>query len=112
MYRLSACLLVFCLLSNHRDIANAQNPTSNTRQPYPAQFVRDYSNECLQTSMAEGLEELEARQLCQCTLDEFQKQYSLQEFKKLTAASATDKTAENSLIEVGQLCFESLLYEQ
>jgi hypothetical protein len=112
MYRLSACLLVLCLLTAERHTANAQNQTANPREPYPPQFVRDYSNECLQTSMAEGLEEPEAKQLCQCTLDEFQKQYSLQEFKQLTAASATDKAAENSLIQVGQLCFESLLYEQ
>ena len=79
---------------------------------YPAEFVRDYSNECVQTSMAEGLEEIEANNLCECTIQEFQQQYTLEEFKALTAASATDETAENTLLEVGQLCFESMLYEQ
>ena len=112
MYRLYSCLLVLCLFTTGKYIANAENQISTTGETYPAKFVRDYSNECLQTSMAEGLEATEAQQLCQCTINEFQKQYSLQEFKQLTAASATDKTAENTLIEVGQFCFESLLYEQ
>ena len=112
MYRLYSCLLVLCLFATGKYIAHAENKVSAKGETYPAEFVRDYSNECLQTSMGEGLEETEARQLCQCTINEFQKQYSLQEFKQLTAASARDKTAENTLIAVGQFCFESLLYEQ
>ena len=79
---------------------------------YPAEFVRDYQQECMQTSLDEGLAEAEAKSLCDCTIDEFSRQYSLAEFKELTAASATDKTAETTLIEVGQFCFEQLLYAE
>ena len=106
-------LLVSCLLTTSNTLAIAENPAnSDAEKAYPAEFVQEYSNECMQTSMAEGLAEIEAQNLCECTINEFQKQYSLQEFQELTAASATDETAENSLIEVGQLCFESILYEQ
>ena len=79
---------------------------------YPAEFVRDYNQECLQTSLDEGLAEPEAKNLCDCTLDEFERQYSLEEFQQLTSASATDSEAETALIEVGQFCFEQTLYEQ
>jgi hypothetical protein len=79
---------------------------------YPADFVQSYNQECLQTSMEEGLEQTEAKRLCNCTIDEFQRQYSLTEFKQLTAASATDKSAQTTLVEVGQSCFEQILYEQ
>lgn len=79
---------------------------------YPAEFIRDYDQECMQTSVSEGLDEIEAQRLCDCTISEFQRQHSLEEFKQLTAASATDKEAETALVEVGQFCFEQILYEQ
>lgn len=85
------------------------------RQPankYPADFVRDYNRECLQTSLNEGLTEPEAKRLCDCTIAEFERQYTLKEFQQLTTASATDPEAETALIEVGQFCFEQILYEQ
>ncbi len=113
MHQFYSSLLVLCLLiPTSNTIATAENSTnSDVGEAYPAEFLRDYSSECIQTSMAEGLGEIEAQNLCQCTIDEFQQQYSLQEFQDLTAAAATDETAENTLIEVGQLCFESMLYE-
>ncbi len=82
------------------------------KNKYSPEFIQDYNQECLQTSMEEGLEEPEAKQLCNCTIQEFQRQYSQAEFVQLTNASATDKTAETALIGVGQVCFEKILYEQ
>ncbi len=79
---------------------------------YSPEFIQSYNRECMQTSMGEGLEEPEAKQLCNCTIEEFQRQYSQAEFKQLTTASATDKKAETALVEVGQVCFEKILYEQ
>jgi hypothetical protein len=79
---------------------------------YPAEFVQSYNQECMQTSMQEGLDKAEAKRLCDCTINEFERQYSLTEFKRLTAASRTDKASETTLIEVGQFCFEQILYEE
>jgi hypothetical protein len=79
---------------------------------YPANFVQSYNQECMQTSMQEGLDKAEAKRLCDCTINEFERQYSLTEFKQLTAASRTDKASENTLVEVGQFCFEQILYEE
>lgn len=79
---------------------------------YPAQFKQQYQQECLRTSIEQGLVESEAKRLCNCTIGEFERQYSLTEFKQLTAAAATDKESETALVEVGQFCFEQILYEE
>lgn len=79
---------------------------------YPAEFVQSYNQECLQTSIEEGLAEAEAQELCDCTINEFERQYTQAEFQQLTAASASDPEAETALVEVGQLCFEQILYEE
>ena len=79
---------------------------------YPAPFVQGYNQECVKTSIEEGLAEAEAKTLCDCTIKEFEQQYSLEEFQQLTNASATEESAQTALIEVGQFCFEQILYEQ
>ena len=109
--KLFSLLTLLLLIPSSFTMARAQTE-EEFAETYPPEFVSDYSQECVQTSMGEGLEATEAETLCGCTLNEFQKEYTLDEFKKLTAASATDETAENTLIEVGQICFESILYEQ
>ncbi|MEL6580187.1 MAG: hypothetical protein AAFQ14_10560 [Cyanobacteria bacterium J06621_12] len=92
--------------------AGVVEPTAKNTTQYPAEFVQQYQQECVQTSIAEGLEEVEAQRLCNCTIKEFQQQYALEEFQQLTVASATDKESETALVEVGQFCFEQLLYEE
>ncbi|MEM8676468.1 MAG: hypothetical protein AAGF83_21785 [Cyanobacteria bacterium P01_G01_bin.67] len=92
-------------------IAQETNNAQSANQ-YPAEFVQDYNRECIQTSIEEGLAEAEAERLCDCTINEFEQQYNLMEFQELTAASTTDQEAETALIEVGQFCFEEILYEQ
>jgi hypothetical protein len=85
---------------------------SKKAHQYPADFIQSYNQECMQTSMGEGLAAEEATRLCQCTVKEFQRQYSLTEFKRLTAAAANNQASEAALVEVGQSCFEQILYEE
>ena len=105
-------LTIFLLTINNVAIAATSAVKSGQVEAYPPEFVKDYAQECIQTSVGEGLSEPEAKNLCQCTIRQFQQQYTLKEFKELTAAAETDDTANNSLIEVGQICFENILYEQ
>lgn len=81
------------------------------KETYPQEFAQSYLQECRQTSIQEGLAEMEAKKLCGCTLTKFQQQYTLKQFQQLTAAAATDTKAENTLVEVGQGCLEEILYE-
>lgn len=110
-YFLYACSTFLLLTTGGVAVANGLVHAKKAHQ-YPAEFIQSYNQECLQTSMKEGLAEAEAKSLCDCTISEFERQYSLTEFKRLTAAAATDKTAETTLVEVGQFCFEQILYEK
>ena len=89
------------------DTANS----SETTYQYPQDYVQNYLQDCIQTSMEEGLVEEDAKILCDCTLHKFQQKYNLTEFKQLTAASQTDDNAANTLIEVGELCLETILFQ-
>ncbi|WP_019509457.1 hypothetical protein [Pleurocapsa sp. PCC 7319] len=104
-------LLTLTLLATSSMAVAESSISTKKNNQYPAEFMQDYAQECIQTSMGEGLDEAEAQKLCDCTINEFQQQYSLSEFKQLTAASATDEQAETALVEVGQVCFEQILYE-
>jgi len=112
MQHFSSSLLALSLLT-FGSAAIAQSSTeSNNSTQYPEEFRQEYATECLQTSMGEGLGEEEAKSLCDCTLNKFQSQYQLEEFKQLTINSRDNKKAEAVLVEVGQVCFEEILYEQ
>ena len=80
-------------------------------ETYSTEYTEQYLKDCLTASMSEGLAEPEAQNLCNCTLREFQQQYTLTAFQELNAKAETDQVAANELIGVGQFCFESLLFE-
>ena len=103
-------LLFFSLIAMG-GTAVAQSGEANNSE-YPEEFVRQYATECIQTSMGEGLSEAEAQKLCSCTIEKFQNQYELEEFKQLTVDSLQDEKAQGLLVQVGQVCFEEILYEQ
>ena len=85
---------------------------ASAENTYPPEYQKEYLKDCMATSMTEGLGEPEAQKLCQCTLTEFQQRYSLAEFQELNVQAETDPKASNALIAVGELCFESILYEE
>jgi uncharacterized membrane protein len=105
-------LILFSIAPTNSLLAETPAAPAKFKETYPQEFAQSYLQECRQTSLEEGLAEVEAKNLCGCTLNKFQQQYTLQEFKQLTAAAAQDTTAENTLVEVGQGCLEEILYEQ
>ncbi len=83
--------------------AEKESPeTQQIAQKYPPDFIDDYMNSCTQLA-AEELPQEEAKQLCTCTINQFQAQYTLDEFKKLAPEAKED---------VGYSCFEEILYEE
>lgn len=92
-------------------LAAVAAPIKETVKEYPLAYSQKYLQDCQKTSLKEGLEAVDAKKLCECTLTEFQQKYTLTEFQQLNTAAETDDNASNELIEVGQLCFEELLYE-
>lgn len=71
----------------------------------------DYRQECLQRVKQQKLTDELAQEVCGCTISQFQKQYSLADFRKIVQKSKTDKSAARKLAEVGEACFEKVLYE-
>ena len=104
-------LTLSLLITNSFAVARASSESKDSNR-YPQEFIEEYTTECMQTSMGEGLAESEAKTLCNCTINKFQSKYRLEEFKQLTIDSANDDEAKATLVEVGQVCFEQILYEQ
>ncbi|WP_353672969.1 hypothetical protein [Synechocystis sp. LKSZ1] len=71
----------------------------------------DYRRECLQRVKQQKLSDDIGQEVCGCTISQFQKQYSLADFKKIVQKSKTDKSSARKLAEVGEACFEKVLYE-
>ena len=112
-------------------VAEAQQVNQNTTSS--AFSAQNYQKACVESYVADGLDKKEAKIwcnyktecrerannlpeedaeiLCTCTINEFQARYTTEEFKKLTQEAKKDEEAEEKLIEVGEACFEKILYE-
>ena len=101
-YILSLVLLVFF---GGNGLAVAQNR-------YPDSYVSNYLKNCMQRTLAEGLPQEQAQSLCDCTINRFQSQFTIDEFKTLTEAAKDKPEAAAALSEVGESCFEEILYAE
>ena len=79
--------------------------------PARASSFDTYKQECLQRVRTQGLTQEVALDVCNCTIKKFQSTYSLAQFQALVKKSKTDTAAARRLAEVGETCFESVLYE-
>jgi hypothetical protein len=71
----------------------------------------NYENECLDRAQKEGLPPYAAQSLCDCTIKQFRKTYTAEKFKELNQQAKTNQEIANKLREVGESCFEDLLFE-
>lgn len=71
-----------------------------------------YEKECLVRSQQEGLTFDMAESVCDCSIKEFRKQYTIDKFKELNNAAKTNQEIANKLKEVGETCFEDILFEE
>ncbi len=72
----------------------------------------NYKQDCLNRSLKEGLPLDAAESVCNCAINEFRKLYSPQQFKNVTQQAETDGTVAEKLQEVGEACFEDILFEE
>jgi hypothetical protein len=71
----------------------------------------NYYKECVQRSRREGLTQSVAQEVCTCTIKKFRSLYSIQQFQAIVQKSKNDKVAARRLADVGEACFETILYE-
>lgn len=79
--------------------------------PGQASTFDDYKTNCIQRARQEGLTQEVALEVCNCTIKKFKSLYSLQQFQDVVKKSKTDKAIARRLSDVGEACFESVLYE-
>lgn len=79
--------------------------------PSRASTFDDYKASCIQRARQQGLTQEVALEVCNCTIKTFKSRYTLQQFQDLVKKSKKDKAAERSLRDVGEECFDSVLYE-
>ena len=72
----------------------------------------NYKQDCLKRSLQEGLPPDAAESVCNCAINEFRKRYSPQQFKNVTQQAETDGAVAEKLQEVGEACFEDILFEE
>ncbi|BAQ63732.1 hypothetical protein [Geminocystis sp. NIES-3709] len=72
----------------------------------------NYKQECLVRSQKEGLPADAAKSVCDCSIKEFRKRYTTDKFKELTKKADSDSKVAKELREVGESCFEGILFEQ
>ena len=72
----------------------------------------DYRQQCLRRIAREGLRGEVAQDICNCVINKFRSRYSLAQFRSLIQRAKTNKTAARTLSEVGEACFEEILYEE
>ena len=71
----------------------------------------NYKQDCLKRSLKEGLSLDAAESVCNCAINEFRESYSPQQFKEVTQQAETDRAVAEKLQEVGEACFEDILFE-
>ena len=112
-YKMKKCRLILICAAILPLLAPPNKLLATTKQEakYPENYVSDYIKSCIQRATAEGLPELDAESVCNCTIARFQAQYTLDELNELTKTADSNPEAAEALREVGTACFEEILYE-
>ena len=79
--------------------------------PAKASTFDDYQKDCIQRARQQGLTQDVAVDVCNCTIKKFRSLYSLPQFQAIVKKSKTDKVTARKLSEVGEACFDAILYE-
>ena len=80
-------------------------------KPNEASVWCNYQEECLVQSQQEGLPLVSAQTVCQCSISEFRNKYTSEKFKELTGQVDSNRKVARELREVGEKCFEEILFE-
>ncbi len=79
---------------------------------YPAADKEEYLIACQASSQQQGLDQQQAKTLCQCTLEQFQAKYTIDQFKQLYTQAQQNSEPPDELVQVGLFCASQLSQEQ
>lgn len=83
-------------------------PVAEAQNSYPEEFVTQYLQGCNARSQQEGLTPRQAQVLCQCTIDEYQARFSIEEFAAIVRQLQDTGEAPDELLEVSLTCSAQL----
>ena len=83
--------------------------TSEVRYQYPQAEQQAYLKTCQQVSLQQGLTQQQAEPLCQCTLEQLKKQYTVDRFRELyQEATSQSDYIPTEFLKIGMLCVDQL----
>lgn len=88
-----------------------QGNSTTTQPTNPNATFEDYKKECIAKVKKDTILKDFAEELCTCTMNEFRKKYSLDQFRALVRNSQSDKTARRTLESVGEECAADIILE-
>lgn len=71
-----------------------------------------HKKDCLEESDQQGLPPDVAESVCNCSINEFKKRYTIQQFENLTRQAENNPSIKQKLTDVGEACFENILFEE
>ena len=107
---LGTALLGFFSVSPHASNASVLVPQILAKDSSDA--FEKYRKQCLERVRREGLRGEVGNELCNCVISQFRSRYSIAEFQQLLQQAKQDKTAARKLSQIGESCFDSVLYEE
>lgn len=103
-------MILFLGIGFNPVIAFTQNsqPKPKPKHQYPQQLVNAYLSGCKQRSIQEGLTQQQATSVCQCTINQFQSRYSVDQFLKMYSQAQKAKEPPDEFVDIGLDCAERI----
>ncbi len=119
---INLCFLSFSLsLFSSKSFAESAKPFNQQQciqglvkedlKPEQASVWCNYTQECLVRSQKEGLPLDTAKSVCDCSIKEFRKNYTTEKFREISQQADSNSKVGRQLREVGEKCFEDILFE-
>ncbi len=89
-------------------VTQAQTAPPKPKYQYPQEIIETYITLCTQQSVDQGLTPQQSKTLCNCTLNQFQARYSLDEFIRIYAQVNQNQETPEEWIDIGLACAEEL----
>jgi sulfur relay (sulfurtransferase) complex TusBCD TusD component (DsrE family) len=99
-------LIVFSGVCTFQGTTMAENLSS--RYQYPEAEQQAYLNACQRVSTEQGFSPQQATNLCQCTLEQYQNKYTLDQFRALYEAAHQNDKVPTEFIKAGIFCASRL----
>jgi hypothetical protein len=83
--------------------ASAQDESASTAHTYPEEVTQTYLSHCVSSGKGYGMTDTQATSYCNCTINKFQDNYTLEEFVSISQQISQNQTPPQ-LMEIVNAC--------